>query len=425
MKLFNNQTTDQYVKIRSQNIKNEIEKISDEEIINSDIEQWNEYLFDKYEINLITLFEDNIDKQLDNRKVRQYNHFYGALPFEKEYYDVDGMCITYKIPFDGESELLFLQPHTFMMSGFDILEYTPSTNTKYGYIILEFEYTKSTLESKGDNLQEFIKQNFEERFKDFRTMIGYVNLEMEKYNDSLEIGILQLLNQRKDKASSSKKISQILNIPLKENAYSTNTTPIPLKKVQKPRLNKPNMKIESVYVLKDDDFININNIIRLDGTAMEKTARSYILNNEEELRDRLLATLDTHYDNVTGETFRKLGKTDICIEFSNKAAFIGECKLWRGEKYFSEAIQQVINYSTWRDTKVSIIIFNKENKGFKRILETINEYIKINAFSSLRKELNYWQCKFFREDLQENIDVYIHVFDLYVDKTQLKDSRIK
>ncbi len=55
-----------------------------------------------------------------------------------------------------------------------------------------------------------------------------------------------------------------------------------------------------------------------------KTARTYYVNTEEELRDHLLATLNTHYDAATGETFRKIGKIDIHIEFDNKAAFVGE-----------------------------------------------------------------------------------------------------
>lgn len=83
------------------------------------------------------------------------------------------------------------------------------------------------------------------------------------------------------------------------------------------------------------------------GTTMEKTARTYFANTEEELRDHLLATLNTHYEAVTGETFRKIGKTDIYIEFENNAAFIGECKIWHGESLFKTAIQQVLNYSTW------------------------------------------------------------------------------
>ena len=37
------------------------------------------------------------------------------------------------------------------------------------------------------------------------------------------------------------------------------------------------------------------------------------------------------------DRFRKKGKTDIRIEFENRAAFVAECKLWKGEKKILEA----------------------------------------------------------------------------------------
>ena len=36
---------------------------------------------------------------------------------------------------------------------------------------------------------------------------------------------------------------------------------------------------------------------------------------------------------------------------------------------------------------------------------------------------NVWQCKFYRSDMQVEIDLNIAVFDLYVDESQFKDIR--
>ena len=114
-----------------------------------------------------------------------------------------------------------------------------------------------------------------------------------------------------------------LNLPLQFQ------TPIQLKRIARKPLTKPETKAQpSEPYIKDSDYENINNIIFMCGTSMEKTARTYYNNQEEELRDILLAALNTHYESATGETFRKIGKTDIQIEFENKAAFIGECKIW-------------------------------------------------------------------------------------------------
>lgn len=180
----------------------------------------------------------------------------------------------------------------------------------------------------------------------------------------------------------------------------------------------------SEYSISNADYENINNIIMMSGTTMEKTARTYYRNNEEELRDHLLATLNTHYDNATGETFRKIGKTDIHIEFENKAAFIGECKIWHGEKLFADAVQQVMNYSTWKDIKVSVVIFNKENQSFQGIVSKIDSWVKENTKSFSKKKTNMWACEYYRSDMKVMVKLNILAFDLYVDKTQFRDERI-
>ena len=80
-----------------------------------------------------------------------------------------------------------------------------------------------------------------------------------------------------------------------------------MKKIAKPAIQKPQKKTLPVeYSIRDEDYANINNIIYMCGTSMEKTSRSHMNNDEEELRDFILATLNTHYENASGETFRKV-----------------------------------------------------------------------------------------------------------------------
>ena len=199
-----------------------------------------------------------------------------------------------------------------------------------------------------------------------------------------------------------------------------NTKPIVLKQRPKPAVQKPAKKeVPPEYCISDKDYSNINNIIYMCGSSMEKTARSHIANDEEELRDIILATLNTHYEDVTGETFRKIGKTDIQILFENQAAFIGECKIWHGEKAFTDAIQQLFNYSTWKDIKVSLIIFNKHNKNFQAILSNVGSWISSNTKSHTKAAANSWDCIYYRRDSEVDVKLHVVVFDLYVDQTQI------
>jgi hypothetical protein len=125
-----------------------------------------------------------------------------------------------------------------------------------------------------------------------------------------------------------------------------------------------------------------------------------------------VATLNTHYEaQVTGETFRRIGKTDIHILAENKAAFIGECKIWHGIKKFEEAIDQLFNYSTWRDIKLSLIVFNKHNKNFKSIRKEIDTWVVARDKMYKKDTPSSWQCNLRRLERNDNVQLNISVYD--------------
>ena len=122
---------------------------------------------------------------------------------------------------------------------------------------------------------------------------------------------------------------------------------------------------------------------------MERTAKIFNKLEEEELRDIIISHLNIVYlGTVTGETFTRKGKYDIYIYFDNKDAFIAECKIWYGEKNLQDAINQLFTYTTWRDVKVSIIIFNKENKDFEKLLSTVKTFLDNNELCQTKIAIN-------------------------------------
>ena len=68
-----------------------------------------------------------------------------------------------------------------------------------------------------------------------------------------------------------------------------------------------------------------------------------------------------------------------------------------------------------------MIIFNKKNQSFPTILKKITEWADANAKSYIQPKLNVWKCKYYQQDM--DIQLTILAFDLYVDRTQFKDSR--
>ncbi len=424
MEFFEGNEIKTYTAKFAQNLKEEVENMSDSNIMTCDIQEWVNYLTSKYSITPITLYEESISQTLKETKIKKYNSLSRYVPYENEYYEVDGYKITFTIPFDGDFHLFYLRPSSMYLKRFRVDSLISPHNEDLGNFSISFEYTRQELQDKGKEMQKYVKTNFENEFSYYQTMIDNVNSEINSFNSRLSDFAKSCLEERKDKANSFSFVSQMLEIPLNKNDSAPNSVPIAIKRVARKPVQKPKQKpIPNEYSISDTDYENINNIIMMAGTTMEKTARTYYRNNEEELRDHLLATLNTHYDNATGETFRKIGKTDIHIEFENKAAFIGECKIWHGEKLFDDAVQQLMNYSTWKDIKVSIVIFNKENQSFQGIVDKIDKWVIQNTKAHKKKKTNMWLCEYYRSDMQVLVNLDILAFDLYVDKNQFKDGR--
>src|SRR4029079_11650578 len=95
----------------------------------------------------------------------------------------------------------------------------------------------------------------------------------------------------------------------------------------------PDYRLElAVY---DDIVETIDNL----GRSVERTPITHQKLYEEDLRNVILFVLNANYrGQVVGEAFSGNGKTDIFLIWQKKAAFIGECKVWKGQAALTGAI---------------------------------------------------------------------------------------
>lgn len=424
MKLFNRISIFDFISIKNKDVKNEIERLTNEEICSSTLEDLEEYFYDRFKIDLIEIERDinYILYDAQETKMKQYNPWYRSGGYgEQQYYIVDAYKIVYKIPFEGDSDLLYITPSTYTLTSYEVDNVIAPTDEKEGQIIFSQTYERSVIDSK-ENMIEFITKEFNSKLSAYFNAIDNVNSDItNKYNSYLKGEVRKHLEIRLQKAENYLSLREKLNIPLELNKNAPNTRPIRLKKVKKNKaIPLTKLKTASVeYSISDDDYNNIKSIINLSCISMEKTARTFCKLQEEELRDVILASLNTHYlGTATGETFNKRGKTDIHIPFENKSAYIGECKIWTGKGAFSKAITQLFSYMRWRDTKTSLIFFNKKNKDFPNILKTIDEVLSNEQLCVKKTKITYndWQCEF-KKDIQseEIVKVNIVIYDLYIE----------
>lgn len=318
-------------------INNEIRSRTDEYILQVDEDKYIDYLVDKYKYNLLTFY------------------------FDKESIDENNNTITYYLPFDGDKELLEFKPNPCRM-------WTRRIFLKNNCVCFNIDYTADSLQMSNEI--ENVKNNIQNQ---------YHNLEKEvkDYNSSLRPKISSYFKSRKEGIIEKNNTVASIGIPLRrKNDSQTYAVSTPKKK----RIIRTEPKItegtQLEPVLSQEDYNFILKLIYDGGKVFERLPATYSNKDEESLRDHLIFILTPHFEgSVTGETFNKNGKTDILLRYKNTNVFVAECKFWRGIKSYFAAIDQLLSYLTWRDSKTALILF-VDNKEIIPVIEQIKNETK-------------------------------------------------
>jgi hypothetical protein len=151
-------------------------------------------------------------------------------------------------------------------------------------------------------------------------------------------------------------------------------------------------------------------------SVMERSPEVFCELQEEHLRDHFLVHINGLFGaQATGETFNRGGKTDILMRRSDENIFIAECKFWGGPQKFLETVDQLLGYVTWRDTRLAILIFNRET-NLSTILKKISGLME--SHSSFLREVVYEPETGFRflikhpDDTNRELVMTILVFEI-------------
>lgn len=92
----------------------------------------------------------------------------------------------------------------------------------------------------------------------------------------------------------------------------------------------------------------------------------------------LLTSLYGVDGSITGETFNRAGKTDILVKYQSEAVFVAECKIWSGVKDYLAAIDQLLKYLTWRNSRTAILLLVK-NRDLTQVIASVREATEKHA----------------------------------------------
>jgi hypothetical protein len=319
---------------------------------------------------------------------------------------VPGLKITYTIPYTGDAVLWSMRASSYTSM-------PPTAECTRDKLIIIVSQPNDSLNP------EAIKSHYEKTIQSIQQYLSFQEGDIAANKSAIDQAIRSAIADRKQALQKHKSVLEMLNIPIRPQGEAPVFNPMPIKKVIVPLPPPPKSGFQPEPGITDDIYEHILNVIRHEGRSWESAPKTFAKHDEEELRDIILAHLNTHFQGqASGETFRKAGKTDIRIEADNRSAFIAECKVWSGQKQVSESVDQMLSYLTWRDCKTALVFFNKSVAGFtdirSKVLPALQVHSKFKKLISDKGDNAEWQAVFKspHDDLKE-VTVHVFLFNIY------------
>jgi len=367
-----------------------------------------EHIYTRTYIEPLVLFKDRMEANDGETQVDVAGDFLRGLEGHAGPFYIQGHYIELSIPYTGDMRLWDLTPNRYRTTFPRGAVHAPSMQHP-GKVVLRFSFPADSLD------QDKIRQAIETQISALEFFINASTEQLEAYHSDLRNTISQAVIARKERILQAEGIMDSLGLNLKRNtsAPSFETLQLP-RRLVKPLPPSTDYTFNPEPGIDEEEYDHLLRILRHTVRTYETTPSTFTDLGEEELRDLVLAQLNGHYEGgATGETFRKKGKTDIRIEDNQRAAFVAECKVWKGPRSFRDTIDQLLGYLTWRDCKAGILVFNKHNSGFSEIRSKISTELPNHDLAKREIQNQESQAEWryvFRSSEDELREVTIHVF---------------
>lgn len=353
-----------YLDARRAELQEEFEAMEANYIVNVDEDELHQYFVDKYALEAPVLCIDDIYVAHHGETDIDISRDHSRVVYDRSQpFYLRGTSVTIAVPFNGDPHLLQFKPSKF------------SLNPPRGDVVnQEVHLVYERVDVDTDEL----KRTYSEVIDSIAKHLEWVIADVEQFNLSLDAFVQRIISQRKERLLKAEHSIRGLDIPIKRRKDAMLTCPT-LGIRKKPRIARPDPRSTTYKpepALPTDEYENILHIIRNMVIVMERSPRAFTNMREEDLRQHFLVQLNGQYEGqATGETFNYEGKTDILIRYEGKNVFIAECKFWKGKKSLLESIDQLLGYTSWRDTKTALLVFYRR-KDFSGILEKIPDIVK-------------------------------------------------
>jgi len=344
-------------------LEKEITELNADYLLNMPTEDLAQHFESKYRIDVpVLLVSEIVTDQKETQIDVSHDPYRINLDPSRPHY-IKGTMVEISVPFSGDGDVFHIQPTAFT-------SHLPEGVVENCLLVLRMEGTNLMVEKVRGEIDRTIAE-IQNYLTTLRANAGGLNTQLRSLARTQ-------IERRREKLLADRSLVASLGFKIKERKGESNTYTAPsVRRKITPSSPPPSKKpFKPEPALAASDYEHILNVIQNMAQVMERSPSAFKTMNEEDLRFHFLVQLNGHYEGqATGETFNYQGKTDILVRSGDKNIFIAECKYWGGDKKLIETIDQLLGYSSWRDTKVAIVIFNR-NKELSKVLDAIPDAVR-------------------------------------------------
>jgi hypothetical protein len=379
-------------------LRKEVDGMSSEYLLGVTLDDVCGYLEDRYKLDLPTLGSPEIAQQEDVEVDVGWQRDRYFRPGTST--TVKGVRFTLAVPFEGDPDLFQFG--------------TYGGSACHGTVLSDERELHLYAQMESDRLDHaVIDRSFKDQLRQVAETLSRVKPEVDQFQKELPRLTRELATRARERAEKGKKAADSLSFPLRAKASPGQPIPVTRKQLvlrPPPRAEAPAPRLEI------QEYDEILQMIAGMATSMERTPAAYAGLTEEFLRDHFLAVLNANFEGAaTGETFNVGGKTDILIRVADRNVFVTECKFWKGPEALRGAIDQLLGYLSWRDTKAALIVFSRQ-KGFDAVLAKVPGAVAAHA-NHLARVTDYaypnrFRFRFRQQDSAREMLVTVLLFDV-------------
>lgn len=344
-------------------LSNQIDSYDQNKLLNSNVDDLVRYFVaeGRLEVPAIRDADISVDQVEINMEVIDYARLI----------TVKGTQIQCFVPFTGDPQLFRFTPSSHTAN-------PPFAQVQGQEVVMVF--------NRRDHDAAAVKADIDRSVAEVKRWLVWVEDDVKKFNEQLPANVRARIEARRQRLLRDAGMVASLGFPMRRrpDAPATYVEPSVRRKPEiavAPGSSKP---FKPEPILEMDEYDRILGVMSQMVQVMERSPKAFKDMGEEDLRSHFLVQLNGQYQGqATGETFNYEGKTDILIRAEARNIFIGECKFWKGAESLQKAIDQVLGYTAWRDTKAAVLVFNR-NKNFSGVLGQIPGVVK--AHPCFKKE---------------------------------------